>query len=164
MDDEEPGHSCADCGFMIECDKEACETADALEQLEESLLVEKKAVLVYIVGYITWKDPELDEVSLLGQTSFYFQKCDGYTDSWTEVALMCHQTGRASGPCSASYSSTWWKWKWAESLSARWQWPCLTFMNWRWRSGMHGFWQTSSSTITASPPSPVQQKSLLWRK
>ena len=81
MDDEEPGHSCADCGFMIECDEEACETADALEQLEESLPDETKAVLVYIAGYITRKDPEVDEVSLLGLTSFYFQKFGGYTDS-----------------------------------------------------------------------------------
>ena len=38
-------------------------------------------MLVYIAGYVTWKDPEFDEVSLLGQTTFYFEKYGEYTDS-----------------------------------------------------------------------------------
>jgi hypothetical protein len=81
MDVEDPGHACSDCGFAIESNEKACEAVDNLEELEASISVETKSVLIYIAGYVTRKDPELDEVSQLGQTTFYFEKFGQYTNS-----------------------------------------------------------------------------------
>ena len=78
---EEPGHQCADCGFDVISDEEACETVDSLDELEESLPAETKAALVYIAGYVTRHDAETNEESLLGVTTFYHQEFGGYTDS-----------------------------------------------------------------------------------
>ncbi|KAL8614662.1 hypothetical protein ACOMHN_051114 [Nucella lapillus] len=74
MDVEDQGHACSDCGFAIESNEKACEAVDNLEELEASIFVETKSVLIYIAGYVTRKDPELDEVSQLEQTTFYFEK------------------------------------------------------------------------------------------
>ena len=87
MDAEEPGHSCSDCGFVIESNEKACETVDNLEELEASLPVETKSVLIYIAGYVTRKDPELDEISQLGQTTCYFHKFGQYTDALDKGGL-----------------------------------------------------------------------------
>ena len=77
----EAGHACDDCAFRLESDEKACEVVDSLEMLESSLPTETKEVLVYIAGYITRKDKELTEVSLLEQTTFYYQKYGQYTNS-----------------------------------------------------------------------------------
>lgn len=78
---EEPGHSCSDCSFELESDEKASETFDNLEELESSVSSETKSVLVYVAGYVTRKDKELDEMSLLEQTTFYYQKYGDYTNS-----------------------------------------------------------------------------------
>ena len=78
---EDAGHDCSDCSFTLESDEKACEAVDSLEVLEASVPLETKSVLVYIAGYVTRKDPELDETSLLGQTTLYFDKFGDYTDS-----------------------------------------------------------------------------------
>lgn len=77
---EDSGHFCTDCSFKIESDEKACETVDNLELLEDSVSSETKSVLVYIAGYVTRNDPEVDE-SQLGQTTFYYEKFGAYTDS-----------------------------------------------------------------------------------
>lgn len=51
---------------------------DNLEDMEESVPVNVKSALVYIVGYVTRHDPELHETAQLGQTSFYHQKFGQY--------------------------------------------------------------------------------------
>ena len=81
LDAELPGHACSKCNFTLESDEKACETVDTLETLEASIPSETKSVLVYIAGYVTRKDPELDEQSQLEQTNFYFQKFGSYTES-----------------------------------------------------------------------------------
>jgi hypothetical protein len=53
MDVEDPGHACSDCGFAIESNEKACEAVDNLEELEASISVETKSVLIYIAGYVT---------------------------------------------------------------------------------------------------------------
>lgn len=54
---------------------------DNLETLEDSVPFETKSALVYIAGYVTRKDPESDEATLLGQTTFYHHKYGEYTNS-----------------------------------------------------------------------------------
>lgn len=78
---EDAGHACSDCDFTLESDERACETVDSLEELETSVPAETVAVLVYIAGYVTRKDPEADEETLLEQTSFYYDRFGQYTDA-----------------------------------------------------------------------------------
>ena len=58
-----------------------------LEELEESVSFENKSSLVYIAGYITRNDLELDERTRLGQTSFYFEKYGEFTKSMDRGVL-----------------------------------------------------------------------------
>lgn len=87
---------CSD--FQLESDEKACETADNLETLEQSLSTETISVLVYIAGYITRKDPESSEESLLEQTSYYHQKYGQHNGVFRQAASMFPLIGRASGP------------------------------------------------------------------
>lgn len=79
--DPEPGRSCPDCAFRIETNEEACEVMDNIEELEKEVPDETKEVLVYLAGYVTRKDPEQDEATLLGQTNFYHSKYGDYMNS-----------------------------------------------------------------------------------
>lgn len=81
INNEDAGHACSDCKFTLESDEKACETVDNLEVLENSVSSETKSVLVYIAGYVTRKDPELDELSLLGETTFYYAKFGQYASA-----------------------------------------------------------------------------------
>ena len=54
---------------------------DSVEELEASVPVDSKSALVYIAGYVTRKDTELYDVSVLDRTTFYHEKFGGYTDS-----------------------------------------------------------------------------------
>ena len=78
---EDPGHKCSDCAFVLSSDEKACETVDCLVDLEASVPAETKAALVYIAGYVTRHDGEIDEERLLHRTTFYHQKYGGYTDA-----------------------------------------------------------------------------------
>ena len=74
----EPGHECTLCGYLL--DEEGSEIFDNLPELEDSIPLETKMSLVYITGYVTRKDKELDEDLLFNQTTFYHQKYGSYTD------------------------------------------------------------------------------------
>ena len=54
---------------------------DCLEQLEESVPSETKQALVYIAGYVTRNDGEVDDETLFDQTTFYHQEFGSYTDA-----------------------------------------------------------------------------------
>ena len=79
------GHECSSCDFML--DEEDAEIFDNLEKLERSIPLAKKMALVYIVGYVTRKDPELSEKDLLSLTTFYHQKFGDYLDSLDRGSL-----------------------------------------------------------------------------
>ena len=64
----EHGQDCSFCGYLM--DEEGSEIFDNLPGLENSIPVETKMCLVYIDGYVTRKDKELDENLLLDQTKF----------------------------------------------------------------------------------------------
>ena len=77
-EDKSEGHSCQACNFVIESHMQGCETLDSIEQLEASVSVETLKALVYIAGYITRHDPELNEDSSLDVTMFYYERFGGY--------------------------------------------------------------------------------------
>ena len=64
------GH-CASCPYKLE--EDAVELFDNLEKLENYV------VLVHIAGYVTRKDPVLQD-ELLHTTTFYHQRFGGYVD------------------------------------------------------------------------------------
>ena len=68
-------------------DEEGAEIFDNLEKLEKSIPLATKMTLVYIAGYVTRKDPELNETDLLSQTTFYHQKFRDYLDSLDRGSL-----------------------------------------------------------------------------
>lgn len=118
IEGEDAGHSCCDCNFTLESDEKACEAVDYLEELESSLPLETKQVLVYIAGYVTYKN-QVSENELLHQTNFYHQKYGQYTDSldrgglnipsdracqWTFFAHIVFNTVRDSA-CRKSFTS-----------------------------------------------------------
>ena len=72
-------HSCSACGYLL--DEEAADIFDNLVELENSVTDENKSVLVYIAGYVTRKDDELDEIELLDHTTDYYEKYGDYTKS-----------------------------------------------------------------------------------
>ena len=47
-----------------------CEAMDNVEELEKTLPKETMSILVYVAGYVTRKDAELDYAKLLHHTSF----------------------------------------------------------------------------------------------
>ena len=72
------GHSCGACQFEIESHERACETVDNIAQLEASVSEETIKALVYIAGYVTRDDPELDDDSSLCVTTYYYERFGGY--------------------------------------------------------------------------------------
>lgn len=78
---EDAGHSCSDCDFIIERNEKACEAVDNLEELETLVPSETKSALVYIAGYVTRKDAEVDGVTQLGLTTSYHEKYGMFMDS-----------------------------------------------------------------------------------
>ena len=73
------GHHCQYCGYLM--DEKASEVFDNLEKLEDTISKATKMSLVHIAGYVTRKDPALDEEQLLNETTFYYQKYGDFTDS-----------------------------------------------------------------------------------
>ena len=78
-DHVDEGHECSACGYLL--DEESAEIFDNLEKMEESIPLATKMSLVYIAGYITRNNPELSEMDMLIQTTFYHQKYGNYLNS-----------------------------------------------------------------------------------
>ena len=70
------GHQCEQCHYEL-CEYGA-ETFDNLEVLEASVSDETKMSLVYVSGYVSRNDVEVDEETLIDHTFFYHQKYGSY--------------------------------------------------------------------------------------
>ena len=73
------GHHCNLCGYVL--GEKAAEVFNNLEILEDSITKSTKMSLVHIAGYVTRKDPALEEEDLMNETMFYYQKFGDYTDT-----------------------------------------------------------------------------------
>ena len=67
------GHKCDSCAYTLT--EEGSEVFDNLETLENSIPDETKAALVYITGYVTRRDDEMNDQE---STHFYFDKYGSY--------------------------------------------------------------------------------------
>ena len=66
------GHSCANCNYLM--DDNAMDIFENLPTLEISLSIEVKETLVYIAGYIVYKDEPVDD------TFTYYEKFGNFTN------------------------------------------------------------------------------------
>ena len=71
LDEINDGHVCSACSYALT--GKAAETFDSLEVLESSIPEDTKKALVYISGYVTRKDTNIDD------TTFYYFKYGSYT-------------------------------------------------------------------------------------